>query len=105
MESARTATVMNQTDATAVADTRDTTVRQSAAVLEATTASSNDNEQTPILLLNGFGVGSFHQHRLIHEMLGDETHTDRPMYGIDYLGQGRFVVEERCRAQVTFVQW
>lgn len=24
----------------------------------------------PLLLLNGFGVGSFHQHRLIHELLG-----------------------------------
>ena len=41
----------------------------------------------PILLLNGFGVGSFHQHRLIPEILScDEK---RVIYGMDYLGQGR----------------
>ena len=39
---------------------------------------------TPILLLNGFGMGSFHQHRLMQKL--SETHT---VYGIDYLGQGR----------------
>lgn len=48
-----------------------------------------DDDSTPVLLLNGFGVGSFHQHRLIHELLGDEIHVDRPIYCIDYLGQGQ----------------
>ena len=50
---------------------------------------NEDNKKAePVLLLNGFGVGSFHQHRLIHELLGDENHADRPIYCIDYLGQG-----------------
>lgn len=50
---------------------------------------SNPNE--PILLLNGFGVGSFHQHRLIHEFFDDDNqdHLERTVYCIDYLGQGR----------------
>ena len=39
----------------------------------------------PVLLLNGFGVGSFHQHRLMPELFSD----DRVVYGVDYLGQGR----------------
>jgi hypothetical protein len=53
------------------------------------------NPQEPILLLNGFGVGSFHQHRLVHELLADKGGTkenhppQRTVYCIDYLGQGR----------------
>jgi pimeloyl-ACP methyl ester carboxylesterase len=57
------------------------------------------NEQvrsTPILLLNGFGVGSFHQHRLISRLLGENEkgekgsrHDQRSIYCMDYLGQGR----------------
>ena len=51
---------------------------------------SNDNHgsKEPILLLNGFGVGSFHQHRLMPEILQYEEE-DRSVYGLDYLGQGR----------------
>ncbi|VEU36492.1 unnamed protein product [Pseudo-nitzschia multistriata] len=57
----------------------------------------NDNDQEhPILLLNGFGVGSFHQHRLIAELLKDDEENDsksglpkRTVYCLDYLGQGR----------------
>ena len=49
---------------------------------------SQNADPTPVLLLNGFGVGSFHQHRLIHELLGDDKYVDRPIYCIDYLGQG-----------------
>lgn len=56
---------------------------------EAASSIGTQKDQTPVLLLNGFGVGSFHQHRLIHELLGDDHHTDRPIYCIDYLGQGR----------------
>lgn len=44
-------------------------------------------KKEPILLLNGFGVGSFHQHRLIPELL--ERDGSRVVYGMDYLGQGR----------------
>lgn len=51
----------------------------------------DDCDKEPILLLNGFGVGSFHQHRLIKNVLGKEDADDdnRVIYGIDYLGQGR----------------
>lgn len=41
----------------------------------------------PILLLNGFGVGSFHQHRLIPLLRERDKH--RIVYAVDYLGQGR----------------
>lgn len=57
------------------------------------TLQDSDTED-PILLLNGFGVGSFHQHRLIPELLRS-THDDsnnipsRTVYCMDYLGQGR----------------
>jgi len=47
--------------------------------------SLTDNE--PILLLNGFGVGSFHQHRLMSEMTNRDR--ERSVYAMDYLGQGR----------------
>jgi pimeloyl-ACP methyl ester carboxylesterase len=44
----------------------------------------------PILLLNGFGVGSFHQHRLIPRLLENQPKQQhRTIYCIDYLGQGR----------------
>ena len=46
----------------------------------------------PIVLLNGFGVGSFHQHRLMENFREVETaegRSDRVVYGVDYLGQGR----------------
>lgn len=59
-------------------------------------------EEVPILLLNGFGVGSFHQHRLMRQLLlrhaeyeqQQYQHQHSPqqhklvIYGIDYLGQG-----------------
>jgi pimeloyl-ACP methyl ester carboxylesterase len=41
------------------------------------------SNKEPILLLNGFGVGSFHQHRLMEKLP-----RDRSVYGMDYLGQG-----------------
>lgn len=47
------------------------------------------SKKAPLLLLNGFGVGSFHQHKLIHELLQDERNHGRLIYGMDYLGQGR----------------
>jgi pimeloyl-ACP methyl ester carboxylesterase len=49
---------------------------------------SATSDESPVLLLNGFGVGSFHQHRLIHEILGSDDKVDRPIYCLDYLGQG-----------------
>jgi pimeloyl-ACP methyl ester carboxylesterase len=58
-----------------------------------------NRDQTPVLLLNGFGVGSFHQHRLISSMMesGEEvdnstrggSDADNAIYTIDYLGQGK----------------
>jgi len=65
-------------------------------------ASSNvhngdDDVTVPILLLNGFGVGSFHQHRLMRQLLMEQQqqqqkkqqHCRYVIYGIDYLGQGK----------------
>ena len=49
---------------------------------------SREELKEPILILNGFGVGSFHQHRLIPLLLEAEEQS-RLVYGIDYLGQGR----------------
>lgn len=62
--------------------------------------SSNSSGQ-PILLLNGFGVGSFHQHRLIHELLTNDENDENDgvcndIYCLDYLGQGRSWPKE-CR--------
>lgn len=48
----------------------------------------DDLESEPILLLNGFGVGSFHQHRLIAQLF-EKSDNDRIVYSIDYLGQGQ----------------
>lgn len=51
-----------------------------------------DNEPLscdPVLLLNGFGVGTFHQHRLIPQLLSKKDNGDNMVvYSIDYLGQG-----------------
>ena len=61
------------------------------------------NDVVPILLLNGFGVGSFHQHRLMQQLLSEHKrqreaqhrqHGNKPqkqyvVYAIDYLGQGK----------------
>jgi pimeloyl-ACP methyl ester carboxylesterase len=46
-------------------------------------------ESTPVLLLNGFGVGSFHQHRLIHQLFSFDSNENRTVYAMDYIGQGR----------------
>jgi pimeloyl-ACP methyl ester carboxylesterase len=48
----------------------------------------SDKGKEPIVLLNGFGVGSFHQHRL-KQCLHDHDGNSRLVYGVDYLGQGR----------------
>jgi pimeloyl-ACP methyl ester carboxylesterase len=51
----------------------------------------------PIFLLNGFGVGTYHQHRLMRQLLlesrrsrscGEQERSRYIIYGIDYLGQG-----------------
>lgn len=59
----------------------------------------DDTRGTPILLLNGFGVGSFHQHRLISRLFESSNNNNggsssskqqqRTVYCVDYLGQGR----------------
>lgn len=45
----------------------------------------------PVLLLNGFGMGSFHQHRLMTELLLSDNDERKPrvIFGMDYLGQGK----------------
>ena len=50
-------------------------------------ANKKPSQNEPILLLNGFGVGSFHQHRLIPELIARDE--NQVVYGMDYLGQGR----------------
>jgi len=63
------------------------------------------HDHSPIVLLNGFGVGSFHQHRLMPNLVSvhpnpssnDDSYDNsndtkeevRIVYGIDYLGQGK----------------
>lgn len=63
------------------------------AVASNTTAVESINngsaQETPILLLNGFGVGSFHQHRLIPCLLNGVKDSRSSVYCMDYLGQGR----------------
>jgi pimeloyl-ACP methyl ester carboxylesterase len=44
----------------------------------------NRPDQQPVLLLNGFGVGSFHQELLMQSLDNDAYR----LYAIDYLGQG-----------------
>lgn len=66
---------------------------------EQAAAVTNDGVQTgPILLLNGFGMGSFHQHRLMSAILNHSNDDDNDegknirkstIYGLDYLGQGQ----------------
>ena len=81
-----------------------TTGTTATSTTETTNLISTEEPSSPILLLNGFGVGSFHQHRLfphliqidseyqpIEDMDMDmeiEIETTRKVYGIDYLGQG-----------------
>jgi pimeloyl-ACP methyl ester carboxylesterase len=68
---------------------------------KASTKSQDVLSPTPLLLLNGFGMGSFHQHRLMNALfanvstnprttVGDKTTNSfhRDVYGLDYLGQG-----------------
>ena len=57
----------------------------------ASTSDSSQKSKTPVLLLNGFGVGSFHQHNLIRELLENYQvqHADRELFAMDYLGQGK----------------
>jgi pimeloyl-ACP methyl ester carboxylesterase len=66
-----------------------------------TAASWTSSQSTPILLLNGFGVGSFHQHRLIERFFAPSllssssrlsstsSTSTSTVYCMDYLGQGR----------------
>lgn len=57
---------------------------------EGTSLPSIDAGATPILLLNGFGVGSFHQHLLMNQLASSSSSSTRyVVYGVDYLGQGR----------------
>ena len=49
--------------------------------------SDSDKTKEPVLLLNGFGVGSFHQHRLVPRLLEEEEKQGRLVYCIDYLGK------------------
>ena len=49
--------------------------------------SDSDKTKEPVLLLNGFGVGSFHQHRLVPRLLEEEGKQGRLVYCIDYLGK------------------
>lgn len=60
----------------------------------------SDDHQTssePVLLLNGFGVGSFHQHRLVSRLMQRNAGTlsdskefaPSYVYCLDYLGQGQ----------------
>ncbi len=61
----------------------------------AATSMKRSNDNHPILVLNGFGVGSFHQHRLMPNLISVSEGEDgkdevvRTVFGVDYLGQGR----------------
>lgn len=75
-------------------------------VVERSSGSNSDDimmkeEVVPVVLLNGFGVGSFHQHRLMRQLLLQHAELQQIqdlrqpnqnqrllIYGIDYLGQG-----------------
>jgi pimeloyl-ACP methyl ester carboxylesterase len=76
-----------------------------------TTTTTTTTTNTNILLLNGFGMGTFHQQRFIHEMIrqrqqhehnqsssssstattnnNTDTNSQMILYSIDYLGQGK----------------
>jgi pimeloyl-ACP methyl ester carboxylesterase len=66
-----------------------------AEVLSTDSSSRHSSEDiVSILLLNGFGMGSFHQHRLMKELLSpdivsERKHQNLAVYGMDYLGQGQ----------------
>ena len=56
----------------------------------------SSSDDIPVLLLNGFGMGSFHQHRLMEALHHQSNSTPaggaRPtgaVYAMDYLGQGK----------------
>ena len=75
-----------------------------ASIVDGATTNNNSHDDdvitttattVPILLLNGFGVGSFHQHRLMRQLLIEQQQQPQTrqnryvIYGIDYLGQGK----------------
>jgi pimeloyl-ACP methyl ester carboxylesterase len=89
-----TRSIIVQEDDDAISTKTETTTTETTTTIQATTTTTTT---TPVLLLNGFGVGSFHQHRLIHELLGRkqidnsiDSNDDNNIvvYCIDYLGQG-----------------
>ena len=43
---------------------------------------------TPLLILNGFGVGQFHQERIVNSLSKSQSHSFSKIYTLDYLGQG-----------------
>ena len=60
-------------------------------------------QQQPILLLNGFGVGSFHQHRLIHELFDNNNnhsnHTDDDSDDDDNISGDNDAVQQQYQQQ------
>ena len=48
-------------------------------------AAAGPTKAPPVLLLNGFGVGSFHWHRVMGSIASE---SGSACYGMDYLGQG-----------------
>ena len=48
-------------------------------------AAAGPTKAPPVLLLNGFGVGSFHWHRVMRSIASESGSV---CYGMDYLGQG-----------------
>jgi pimeloyl-ACP methyl ester carboxylesterase len=62
---------------------------------------STNVESAPLLLLNGFGVGSFHQHRLIEKLFDIDSNENRTVYAMDYLGQGKSWPEDCNDGQST----
>jgi pimeloyl-ACP methyl ester carboxylesterase len=66
-----------------------TAIDKKAADASAAASDTNNDPPAPILLLNGFGVGSFHQHRLISSIMNEKELGSHTIYTIDYLGQGK----------------
>jgi pimeloyl-ACP methyl ester carboxylesterase len=56
---------------------------------ESSSTNANQESGQVILLLNGFGMGTFHQHRLMNELLPADTPAAYTIYAMDYLGQGK----------------
>lgn len=56
-------------------------------------------EVAPLVLLTGFGVGSFHYDRLLKEMKGDR----RDIYLMDFFGQGAAPAGSCHVARMTFL--